>query len=390
MTDPTIPDHITQVVMENVEHIVVAKEPTRPLQDGECYIKTLYSGISAGTELSFYLNTNPKATDGWDAKRHLFRGDLEPDLEDVYPKHEGYMEVGEVIASRNSKYPVGMKVAGLYHHQSGKIASDADFLVPLPDDLDPILGIWVAKMGPISMNGILYAADELHRRPVDKLEGSLAGQRILVMGAGMIGLLCGIFAKWAGAREVVIVDAIEERLAVAEKFGMIPMAADQTLPIRIKDRWAADDTDDSGADFVLQCTGSDYLLHEGFRCLRVQGTVIELGFYQANATHVLFGKEFHHNRLRHVMAQIGGMPRDQKHLWSRQRLSQETISFLQAHGADMKKHLITHVVPFSHAQGIFERLAARDHSLLQVVLHPDDDGTADVVHPAAHGDEAAA
>lgn len=387
MSDNMIPDHITQVVMDNVEQIIIVDEPTRPLEDGEFYITTLYSGISAGTELSFYLNTNPKATDGWDAERLLFRGDLEPDLEDVYPKHEGFMEVGEVTASRNDKYPVGMKVAGLYHHQSGKIASDADFLVPLPDDLDPILGIWVAKMGPISMNGILSTADELHRKPVDNLEGSLAGQRILVLGAGMIGLLCGIFAKWAGAKEVVIVDGIEERLAVAEKFGMVPMTADPMMAVHLKDRWAAENPLDTGADFVLQCTGSDYLLNEGFRCLREQGTVIDLGFYQANATHVLFGKEFHHNRLRHVVSQIGAMPRAQQRLWSRRRLSQETVGFLQQHGEAMKSNLITHIVPFSHAQRIFERLATRDHSLLQVVLHPDgtataEDGESDEIHIA--------
>lgn len=365
-----IPKNITAVVMESVGTMALLDEETRPLEDGEFFVKTLYSGISAGTELTFFMGTNPKASEGWDAQRHIFRGDLEPDVEDVFPKHEGYMEVGEVIASRNSNYKVGDKVAGLYHHQSGYIANDKDFLIPLPGDFDAILGIWVAKMGPISMNGILHAADEILRKPIDTIEGTLEGQRIVVFGAGMIGLLCGVFAKWAGARDVVIVDGIQERLDVAEKLGLSPLKANPSMAIELKDRWMTDDPNTTGADIAIQCTGSDYLLSEAFKSLRAHGTVIDLGFYQQGTNQVFLGKEFHHNRLRHVCAQIGGMPLAQQAEWNRKRLSQETISFLQKHGQALKENLITHVMPFDKAQEVFERLAARDPEMIQVVLEP--------------------
>jgi threonine dehydrogenase-like Zn-dependent dehydrogenase len=372
MTNHNLPKETTNVYFEAAQLVALRPEPTRDVRDGEYFVKTLYSGISAGTELTFFLGTNPKSSEGWDQERRLFRRDMEPDLEDIFPKLEGYMEVGEVTVSKNADHPVGQKVAMLYHHKSGHIATPDDFCIPLPDDFDPLLGIWVAKMGPISMNGILYAADEVMRAPVKTLKGSLQGQRVIVFGAGMIGLLCGIFAKWAGASEVAIVDGIEERLEVAKKLGLTPFKADPALAVDIKDHWKADDPMDTGADIALQCTGSDYLLDLAYECLREQGTVVDLGFYQQGAPLLHMGKEFHHNRLRHVCAQIGALPRWQQKEWDKPRLSHETIAFLQDHGAQLKETLITHIVPFSKTQEVMDALANRDPAYLQVVLHPDE------------------
>lgn len=373
MSKQTIPSTITAVMMDAVGSHTLVEEPVEPLKNGEYFVKTLYSGISAGTELTFFLGTNPKGVEGWDVERRLFRGDMEPDNNDTFPKHEGDMEVGVVIASKNKNVPVGAHVAMRYRHRSAYVGTaESEAPVILPEGFDPILGIWVNKMGPISMNGILYAADEVRRSVVAKIEGSLKGQKIIVFGAGMIGLFCGVFAKWAGAREVVIVDGIDERLALAEKLGLVPFKAHPAMAVDIKDRWAEENPMDSGADIALQCTGSDFLLSQAFSCLREQGTVVDLGFYQQGANQVFLGKEFHHNRLRHVCAQIGALPRHQQSAWDKARLSQETVKFLQEHGEAMKEHLITHVVPFEKTQEMFERLAERDPEVLQVVLKPEE------------------
>ena len=362
---------IKTVVITKPGEVQIVTEEREPLQDGDFFVETIYSGISAGTELTFFLGTNPKQSEGWDTEHRLFRGDLEPSIVDIFPKREGYMEVGKVVESRNPDVPVGAVVATEYGHASSHTVHATDMYTILPEWMDPIMGIWVHKMGPISMAGILYAADELQRNTVPTLRGSLKDQRVIVFGAGMIGLLCGAFAKWAGAREVVIVDGIKERLDAAEKIGLKPMQAGAELPLELKKHWKADNSLDTGADIAIQCTGSDFLLAQAFACLREQGTVIDLGFYQQNANQVMFGREFHHNRLRHVCAQIGAIPRHQQAEWDRRRLSQETVAFLKDHGENLKEHLITHIAPFTETQEILDKLAARDPSLLQVVLHPD-------------------
>lgn len=362
------PTEFTDVVFQNPGLVCTRTSQTDPLKDGEFLVRTLYSAISAGTELTMYNGTNPKTFEGWDEQRRLFRGDIEPDKNEIYPMVKGYMESAEVIESRNKDVAVGTIIASNYGHYGGRVIRPSDYYVQLPDNLDPLLGTFVAHMGPISLNGILYAADELHHAPIKSLNGSLSGQRILIMGAGIVGLLCGMFAKWAGASDVVIIDGIKERLQTAQKLGLNTETAASDLAVTLKNRWSHDDPMNVGADMVIQCTGSDYLLNQSFACLREQGSVIDLGFYQQGASNVLFGKEFHHNRLRHICAQIGAIPRGQKGHWTKRELSKTTIDFLIEHDELLKEHIITHVVPFNEADDIFKRLSNRDPEVLQAIL----------------------
>ena len=365
------PTEFTDVVFQSPGHVTTQASNIDELQDGEFLVRTLYTAISAGTELTIYNGTNPKSFEGWDTERRLFRGDVEPDKGEIYPMVKGYMESAEVVESRNLDVAVGTIIASNYGHYGARILKPGDYYVPLPNTLDPLLGTFVAHMGPISLNGILYAADELHHSPLTTLKGSLDNQRILVMGAGIVGLLCGMFAKWAGASDVVIVDGIEERLETARKLGLNAETAAPDLAVTLKDRWTHDNPMDTGADVVIQCTGSDYLLHQSFSCLKEQGSVIDLGFYQQGASNVQFGKEFHHNRLRHICAQIGAIPRGQHGPWTKKRLSEVTIQFLQDHEQLLKDHVITHVVPFAEADDIFRRLSERDPAVLQAILRPE-------------------
>src|SRR6218665_3690824 len=70
--------------------------PPQELQPGQVRVRTLYSGISAGTELTAYPGTTPSLTSGWAPYRRLFRGATEPGRL-AYPLAGwGYSEVGEV------------------------------------------------------------------------------------------------------------------------------------------------------------------------------------------------------------------------------------------------------------------------------------------------------
>ncbi|HSX30107.1 MAG TPA: zinc-binding dehydrogenase [Candidatus Saccharimonadales bacterium] len=373
-TETPVPDAVTDVTFEQPNIIGHRTVVVPKLTEGDFFVKTLYSGISAGTELTFFLGTNPKTNEGWDETHRLFRSDMTPDANELYPMLKGYMQVGTVVASKNPTIQVGDIIGGKYGHTTGHRMTNDDFWIVLPKTIDPIVGIWVPYVGPLCMNGILYAADDLMRKELKTLKGSLKNQRILVFGAGIAGILTGLFAQWAGAAEVGIVDGIPERLDIAKQLHFKPFLAKPTLPLDVKKHWATNDPLDTGADIAFQCTGSDFLLQQAFACMREQGVVIDMGFYQQGAGQVQFGKEFHHNRLRHLCAQIGAMPRHQAHQWDRVRLAHETITFLQEHGDFLKQHLITHVLPFSKAQEAYDHLAERDPKMLQVVLRPDNVG----------------
>jgi NADPH:quinone reductase-like Zn-dependent oxidoreductase len=337
-----------------------------PAADGPFRVRTLYSGISAGTELSFVKGTHPALNEGFDPVLGLFGGPPTP----PFPvRRLGYMEVGEVVQSRTPVVTEGAVVAMTYGHRTGWTGDPLrDRVVPLPSGLDPLLGIYVAHMGPICANGLLHAAADLYGPAVRTIGDGVAGRRVVVTGAGVVGLLTALFARRHGAASVVVVDPTPARRDVASALGLDvldPVADDAAVTLKTAWRHTADDR---GADVVFQCRGQASSLHLALRLLRPQGTVIDLAFYQGGADQLRLGSEFHHNGLAVRCAQIGRVPRGLAPAWDRERLSAETIDLLSGFGGAIRKHLITAIVPFDEGPQLLTDLAARKRQELQAVL----------------------
>jgi threonine dehydrogenase-like Zn-dependent dehydrogenase len=223
-------------------------------------------------------------------------------------------------------------------------------------------------MGPICANGILHADEEAYGESAPFFGAGVRGQNVMVFGTGVVGLLTAMMCRWAGADEVAVAGRNPHKLAVAEALGLIPVNTQEVdAGTWAKQRWH-DEWGRRGANVAFQCTGSDELLQHAFRSVQPQAAVIDLGFYQEGAEHVLLGREFHHNGLKHICAQIFRVPRKLSALWNRRRLAAETIAFLQAEGARIQQHLITHTFRFHDAQEAFDLLAQRSTPALQVVL----------------------
>lgn len=345
-------------------------EDEPPLRDGCFRVATLYSGLSAGTELTFVKGTNPSLTAGWDPTLGLFTGNPP---ETVYPVRKlGYMQVGRVVETWSRAVDEGRLVAMTYGHRTSAVADPrADRFVPLPDDLDPVLGIYAAHMGPICANGLLYAAADVCGPDVRTLGDGVAGRRVAVVGAGVVGVLTALFAVEHGAAEVVVLDETASRLAVCRALGLDTFdTTTGDAGLALKERWRHGPAD-HGADVVFQCRGRSASLAVALRALRPQGTVVDLAFYTDDAAAVRLGEEFHHNGLTVRCAQIGRVPRGIGHLWDRERLSAETIALLRSRGADIRTHLITDVVPFDEAPQVLLDIAARRRHVVQAVFTVD-------------------
>jgi threonine dehydrogenase-like Zn-dependent dehydrogenase len=341
--------------------------PDEPLPDGSFRVDTVASGVSAGTELSFVKGTNPALTRVWDADLGLFQSET---ASPQYPVTKlGYMQVGRVVASRTPQVAVGQTVAATYGHATGHDLDPVhERYVVLPPDLDPLLGVYVAHMGPICANGLLHAAADVLGAGVTDLAAGVRGRRVLVTGAGVVGLLTAVFAQHLGAAEVAVADPTPARLAAATALAVTAVDTQATdLGVWAKQRWRHG-PGDRGADVVFQCRGQATVLHDALRALRPQGTVVDLAFYPGGAAAVRLGEEFHHNGLRLVCAQIGRVPRGLAHVWDRERLSAATLDLLAARGPDLRAHLVTDVVPLAAAPALFADLAARRRQVLQAVL----------------------
>jgi L-iditol 2-dehydrogenase len=132
-----------------------------------------------------------------------------------------------------------------------RVVIDADFAFAVPDSLSDA---GAALIEPLSVG--IWAC---------RKAGVTAGSRVLVTGAGPIGVLAGLVARASGAAHVAVTDINAARLAQALELGL-----DQAVP-------AGADLADVGADVLLECTGVEAVAGAGITALRPAGIAVLIG-----------------------------------------------------------------------------------------------------------------
>lgn len=341
-----------EIIFENARQVAFQDLPDPPLTARQVRVRTLYSGISAGTEMTAYRGSNVYLFKHWDAKNRLFISAETPSS--PYPLGGfGYEEVGEVIeiGEQVTCLKQGDIVFGTWGHRTQHILEEEYASQRIkPAELEPILGIF-SHIGPIALNGILDA--QIH-----------IGENVAVFGLGVIGQIVAQLAKRSGAR-VFGVDPIETRLALAAQLGSIDVGLDprQGSPAeRIKAL-----TDGLGADVSIEVSGSMPALHEAIRATSYSSRVVALGFYQGEANNLFLGEEFHHNRINLVCSQISNVDPSLHFRWDRIRMIRTIMDF-QVSGILNLRPLITHVIPFDEAAEAFRLIDTSPEQVLEVVL----------------------
>ncbi|MGW7271743.1 zinc-dependent alcohol dehydrogenase [Streptomyces sp. NPDC054864] len=334
--------------------VEVAEHESAPLPAGHLRVRTRYSGISAGTELTAYRGTNPYLTRTWDAEARIFR-DGAAGIE--YPVAGwGYSEVGEVtevspeLVDTPGMPAPGDLVWGIWGHRSeGIVPAERMIGHTLPAGLEPLAGAF-ARVGAIAYNAVLAA--DIH-----------LGEEVAVFGQGVIGLLTTRLAQLNGAR-VTAVDALDGRLVTAREYGARHTlnARTDTVAERIREA-----TGGTGADVAIEISGVYPALHEALRSVTVGGRVVASGFYQGDGAGLRLGDEFHHNRVQLICSQIGGVPPQLAGRWTVERLQQTFLSLVAEGQVDVKS-LVSHVVPVADAADAYVLLDERPADALQIVL----------------------
>ena len=106
--------------------------------------------------------------------------------------------------------------------------------------------------------------------------GSVSGLGVLVLGAGPIGNLVAQVGQWRGARQVLISDVSDHRLAIARQCGIAHTVNPRgdSLEIRGAEVFGPD-----RADVALECVGLAETANQAIRCVRKGGTVIVAGVF---------------------------------------------------------------------------------------------------------------
>ena len=325
--------------------------PDAPLGADEVRIATLFSGISAGTELTQYRGTSPFMARRWDEQRRLFV-DGEPPSWPYPVRNLGYEEVGEIveIGTAVADLRPGMRVYGTWNHRTHHVASvqyARDRL--MPDDADPRIGIF-SHIGAVALNGVHDARLRI-------------GDTVAIFGLGVPGQIVAQAARASGAR-VIGIDPDPGRRATALSLGMHdaldPKAGSVAETIKAM-------TNGRGADACIEVSGAPPALAEAIRAVAYSSRVVAMGFFQGEVSGLRLGEEFHHNRVELICSQISGTAPEAMHRWSKPRLWRTAIE-LQHRGVLDLLPLITHTAPFEQAPDLFARLDAGEPGLLQAMI----------------------
>ncbi|MCX5250279.1 zinc-binding alcohol dehydrogenase [Streptomyces sp. NBC_00201] len=234
--------------------------------EGEVLVRSLFSGVSRGTETLVFRGGVPESQHA--AMRAPFQeGDFPA------PVKYGYLNVG--VVEEGPDELVGRTVFCLYPHQTRYVVPAAAVTV-VPDTVPAERAI-LAGTVETAVNALWDAAP-------------LVGDRIAVVGGGMVGCsVAALLARFPGVR-VQLVDADLTRAKVAQALGV-----DFALPGDALD----------GRDLVVHASATEQGLARSLELLNAEGTVLELSWYGDRKVSLPLGEAFHSRRLVIRSSQVG-------------------------------------------------------------------------------------
>lgn len=300
--------------------------------DGQVLVRSRFTLISPGTERAWLLNL--------------------PNTPVKFPQYPGYSAVGcvEQVGAKVQGVQVGDRVVWAGRHAAHAVVS-ADAVLSVPPELSDEEAVFF-NLAAIAMQGVRKARIEL-------------GESVVVIGAGLIGLLAMQLAKLSGAVPVIAVDRDERRLPFAQIVGAdVTLLATDDLLSRITHH-----ATDSGAHVVIDATGHPDAILLAFQMARRCGRVILLGSTRGETKSVNFYRDVHRKGLVIIGAHDSIRPRHESSpgFWTAKDDRALALKLLAA-GRLQVKPLITHRFAWKDAPKAYDLLARWDMTALGILL----------------------
>jgi threonine dehydrogenase-like Zn-dependent dehydrogenase len=235
---------------------------------GEVRVRTLRSAVSRGTETLVFRGGVP--TSQYAAMRAPFQEGTFPG-----PVKYGYLNVG--VVEEGPADLLGRTVFCLHPHQTEYVVP-RDAVVVVPEDIPPSRAV-LAGTVETAVNALWDAAP-------------LVGDRVAVVGGGMVGLCVARLLAGIPGVEVTVVDVDERRGEVADALG-----AGFALPGVAR----------GGLDLVVHASATSAGLQRSLELLADEGTVLDLSWYGDGEVTLSLGGRFHSGRLSIRASQVGAL-----------------------------------------------------------------------------------
>ncbi|MFH5925266.1 zinc-dependent alcohol dehydrogenase [Roseomonas xinghualingensis] len=232
----------------------------------EVLVRTLASGISRGTERLVFHGRVPEGE--WARMRAPLQSGEFP-----FPVKYGYAAVG--VVEDGPEEWIGQRVFCLHPHQDSFVAP-LSLCALVPDNVPEWRAVLAANM-ETALN-IIWDAQPL------------PGERALVVGAGVVGLLAAWLLSRIPAMDLAVVDPDPHRAPVAQRLGL---------------RFAAPEEAPGERDLIIHASGHPEGLRTALRCAGFEARIIEASWFGAAECTLPLGGSFHANRVTIRSSQVG-------------------------------------------------------------------------------------
>lgn len=328
-------------------HVAMREQDLPAPAPNQALVRSLYSGISAGTELLVYRGQVPDSMPLDASLSSLGDGAIK------YPLQYGYACVGRVeqVGSGVDDSWIGKTVFSFQPHAS-HFLSDASELIPVPQDVDPLAAVFLANM-ETAVNLVQDA------RP-------LLGDRIVVLGQGILGLIVsGLLAEFPLAA-LYSADRMSSRRNKGEEIGvMASFNPDNPAEIETLKTKLQLDQPRGGADIVMELTGAPAALNLAVELSAYSGRIIVGSWYGSKTAALNLGERFHRNRINIVSSQVSSIAPELGGRWNKKRrltVAWDRIRKLQL------EHFISHRLPISEAAEAYRLLDSVSEEALQIIF----------------------
>ena len=234
----------------------------------EVLVRTVRSAISRGTESLVFTGRVPAS------QRSVMRAPFQ-EGDFPGPVKYGYLNVG--VVERGPAELTGRTVFCLHPHQTAYVVPAAA-VVPVPD------GVPAARA--VLAGTVETAVNALWDAPV------LIGDRVTVVGAGLVGCCVARLAAGVLGVEVTLVDPEPSRAEVAAALGV---------------GFAAAGPEAGCSDLVVHASATEAGLRRALELVRPEGTVLDLSWYGDRPVSLPLGEAFHSGRLTLRSSQVGAV-----------------------------------------------------------------------------------
>jgi threonine dehydrogenase-like Zn-dependent dehydrogenase len=295
---------------------------TEPVPDpgpDELRVRTSYSAVSRGTEQLVFRGGVPP--DQYRRMRAPFQAGEFP-----WPVKYGYLSVG--VVQDGPQDLRGRTVFCLYPHQTTYVVPVRE-VTPVPTDVPPRRAV-LAGAVETAVNAWWDAPP-------------MVGDRVTVVGAGMIGCCVARLLASVPGVQVTLVDVDPTRAATAEALG-VAFAMPPHAP--------------GDQDLVFHTSATESGLHTALDLLRTDGVVVELSWYGDTDVRLSLGGNFHSRRLTVRASQVGTVSPGRQGRWTFQRRRELALDLLRDPAFDQ---LLTGSSPFEELPQLMTRMAAGSH-----------------------------